>query len=105
MGKRIYVGNLPFTSTEDELRDFFVNYSVTEVKIITDKDTGRPRGFAFVELDSDVAVQEAVAELDGTVLGGRTLKVNEAQERQGRGRGHERRDDRSDRGRGRRDDR
>ncbi len=110
MGKRIYLGNVPFEATEQDIRTFFTGFNVTEVKIITDKETGRPRGFVFVELDSEGAVQEAVADLDGTDMGGRTLKVSEALDKPrgnsggGRGSGRERRDDRRNGdGRGRRD--
>lgn len=80
--KSIYVGNLPFTATEDEVRDLFAQYGeVNEVRIITDRDTGRPRGFGFVRMspaDADTAIEA----LNGTELGGRTLRINEAEERQ-----------------------
>jgi cold-inducible RNA-binding protein len=85
--KRIYVGNIPFTTTEAELRDLFGRHgSVESVKVITDRETGRPRGFAFVEMDANGA-GEAIRALDGTELGGRSLRVNEAQERSGGGGG------------------
>ena len=87
MFKRIYVGNIPFTTTEAELRDLFGRHgSVESVKVITDRETGRPRGFAFVEMDASGA-GEAIRALDGTELGGRSLRVNEAQERSGGGGG------------------
>lgn len=87
MGRRIYVGNLPFQTSEEELRNTFAaNGEVVDVKIITDRETGRPRGFAFVEMASDEEASAAISALNGTVLNGRTLTVNEAQERTG-GRG------------------
>ena len=82
MGRRIYVGNIPFTSTEDELRELFGRHgSVDSVAVITDRETGRPRGFAFVEMSEESAASDAIRALDGTELGGRPLRVNEAQER------------------------
>ncbi len=82
--KSIYVGNLPFTSTEDELRGLFEQYGeVLSVKLISDRETGRPRGFGFVEMeDSDASA--AIEALNGQELGGRTLRINEAQERKPR---------------------
>ncbi len=80
--KKIYVGNLPFTSTEDELRTLFARHgSVESVAVITDRETGRPRGFAFVEMADATAAADAIKALDGTQLGGRALRVNEAQDR------------------------
>lgn len=103
MGRRAYVGNCPFTADEAQIRDFFRDYEVTEVKIVTDRENGRPRGFCFVEFATEDQLQNAVHELDGSEMGGRTLKVNEAQERSG-GRGGSRQShDRGDRGRGRGD--
>jgi RNA recognition motif-containing protein len=82
MGKKIYVGNLPFSSTEEELRELFGRHgSVDSVKVITDRETGRPRGFAFVEMSEASAAADAIKALDGTQLGGRALKVNEAQDK------------------------
>ena len=79
--KKIYVGNLSWSSTEAELRDFFGQVgAVHSVAVITDRETGRSRGFAFVEMD-DSDAQKAISELDGRELGGRPLRVNEAQER------------------------
>ncbi len=79
--KSIYVGNLPFSASEDELRTMFSSYgNVQSVKIVTDRDTGKPRGFAFVQMDADRAAT-AVQELNGRQMGGRTLRINEAQER------------------------
>lgn len=88
MGKKLYVGNLPFSSTEEELRELFGRFgSVDSVSVITDRDTGRPRGFAFVEMSEPSAAAEAIKALDGTQLGGRSIKVNEAQEKQRSGGG------------------
>jgi cold-inducible RNA-binding protein len=89
MGTRLYVGNLPFDVDESQLRTLFggAGRSVTEVKIITDRDTGRARGFAFVEMGSQEEAQAAVKELSGTEMGGRALTVNEARERESRGSG------------------
>ena len=82
MSKKIYVGNLPFTSTEADLKDVFGRHGgVASVAVITDRETGRPRGFAFVEMEDANAAQEAIRALDGTDLGGRNIKVNEAEER------------------------
>jgi len=82
MGKKIYVGNLPFSATEDELRELFERHgSVESVKVITDRETGRPRGFAFVEMSEASAATNAIRALDGTTVGGRALKVNEAQDK------------------------
>jgi RNA recognition motif-containing protein len=84
MGTRLYVGNLPFDVDESQLRTLFVGggRAVTEVKMITDRETGRPRGFAFVEMGSQADAEAAVRELNGTQCGGRALTVNEARERE-----------------------
>lgn len=83
MATRVYVGNIPFSSTEHDLRDFFASCGeVLRVDMVNDRDTGRPRGFAFVDLD-DAAAREALA-LNGTNFGGRKLVVNHAKERQGK---------------------
>ena len=82
MSKKIYVGNLPFTSSEDELRETFGRHgAVDSVAVITDRETGRPRGFAFVEMAEESAAADAIRALDGSDLGGRNIKVNEAQEK------------------------
>ena len=88
MGNRLFVGNIPFATSEDQLRDLFAaeGREVREVKIVTDRDTGRSRGFAFVEMGNDSQAQDAIAALNGRDLGGRKIVVNEAQERSG-GRG------------------
>jgi RNA recognition motif-containing protein len=83
MGNRLYVGNLPFSADEDQVRELFGqnDRTVTEVKLITDRDTGRPRGFGFVEMGSSEEADAAIRELDGYSMDGRALKVNEARER------------------------
>jgi RNA recognition motif-containing protein len=76
----IYVGNCSYDVTEQQLRDVFAAYGeVNTVNVITDRATGRPRGFAFVEMSDRGAAQAAIRGVNGTDLGGRTLKVNEAQ--------------------------
>ncbi len=86
MGKRLYVGNLSWDTTEDTLRLAFEQDSrtVNEVHIVADRDTGRPRGFAFVEMGSDADAQTCIEALDGAELDGRNIKVNEAKEREKR---------------------
>jgi RNA recognition motif-containing protein len=88
LSKKLYVGNIPFSATEDELRTVFERHgAVASVNVITDRETGRARGFAFVEMDDASAADEAIRALDGSDLGGRNLRVNEAQDKQsGRGR-------------------
>jgi len=77
--KNIYVGNLSFDATEDQVRGIFEQYGPVErVSIITDRDTGQPRGFAFVEMPDDDSAGKAMEALNGTNLGGRNLTVNEA---------------------------
>jgi RNA recognition motif-containing protein len=83
LSKKLYVGNLPFTTTEAELRAAFERHgNVDSVNVITDRETGRSRGFAFVEMDDASAADDAMRALDGSDLGGRNLKVNEAKDRQ-----------------------
>ncbi len=85
---RLYVGNLPFTATEDDIRDAFADHgTVQSVSVITDRETGRPRGFAFVEMSTDQEAQTAVDEMDGRDFGGRSLRVNIARPRESRGGG------------------
>ena len=87
MSKKLYVGNLSFSNTEEDLKSLFGRHgSVESVNVIMDRETGRPRGFAFVEMAEGSAAQDAIRALDGTDFGGRTIKVNEAQDRQGGGR-------------------
>jgi RNA recognition motif-containing protein len=81
--KKIYVGNIPFSTTESELEQLFSQHgTVSSVKVITDRETGRSRGFAFVERD-DASADAAIRALDGTDFGKRSLRVNEAREREG----------------------
>lgn len=80
--KNLYVGNLPFDTTEDALRDLFVAFGeVQQIRIMTDRDTGRSRGFAFVEMAQDDHAEKAIAALNGKDFGGRALTVNEARPR------------------------
>ncbi|MBV9340553.1 MAG: RNA-binding protein [Acidobacteria bacterium] len=77
--KNLYVGNLPHSTTEAELRNLFeVHGSVEKITLITDRDTGRSRGFGFVEMTNAGEAEKAIAALNGTDLGGRTLTINEA---------------------------
>jgi len=86
--KRLYVGNLSFDSTEDDVRDAFSAFGeVTSTHMVTDRDTGRPRGFGFVEMADSEQADAAIAGLNGTNLGGRDLTVNEARPRPERGGG------------------
>jgi RNA recognition motif-containing protein len=88
MGKKLYVGNLPFSATEDELREVFERHGkVDSVSVITDRETGRARGFGFVEMADASAASDAIRALDGTQMGGRALKVNEAQDKRSGGGG------------------
>jgi cold-inducible RNA-binding protein len=86
--KNIYVGNLPFTTSDTELQDLFATHgAVSRVNVVMDRDTGRPRGFAFVEMTNDDEGGKAIEALNGTQLGGRSLTVNEARPREPRGGG------------------
>ena len=89
MGTRLYVGNLPFSADEDTVRDLFSqeDRQVTEVKLITDRDTGRPRGFGFVEMANSEDADAAISSLNGFSMDGRALTVNEAKERSSGGGG------------------
>src|SRR6516165_10273012 len=88
-GARLYVGNLSFNTTEGSLKQVFeqAGHKVVEVKLVTDRDTGQPRGFGFVEMASAADAQAAISDWDGQELDGRTLKVSVAQERSGGGGG------------------
>ncbi|MBK7583509.1 MAG: RNA-binding protein [Myxococcales bacterium] len=82
MNNRLYVGNLAFHTTEDVLQNVFAKIgSVTEAKLVIDRETGRSRGFGFVTMGSPDDAQRAISELNGADLDGRALKVNEAEER------------------------
>ena len=81
MTKSLYVGNLPWSATEDDVRDLFAPYGeVTSVKLVSDRETGRARGFGFVEMEEPGATA-AIEALDNASFGGRTLRVNEAKPR------------------------
>lgn len=85
---KLYVGNLSFSTTEDELKDAFSDFgTVDSVHVITDRETGRSKGFGFVEMSDDSEAKNAIAELNGKELGGRDLKVNEARPKEDRPRG------------------
>lgn len=89
MGLKLYVGNLPFETTETELQELFERAgTVTSVNLVRDMATGRLRGFAFVEMGNDEQAQRAIAELNQSQLGGRTLTVNEARPKPERSGGH-----------------
>ena len=91
MTKNVYVGNMSFDTTEATLRQAFEAYGeVTTVNIITDRYSGRPRGFAFVEMADDEAARAAIAALNGQDLDGRTLKIDEAKPRRSSGGGGDR---------------
>ncbi len=89
MSKRLFVGNLSWDTQEDDLIAAFEQdgRSVASARIMTDRDTGRPRGFAFVEMGSEADAQAAIQAMDGVELDGRALRVNEAEERQPRSSG------------------
>ena len=105
--KNIFVGNLSFNTNEDELRQAFEPYGqVDRVSILTDRDTGRSRGFGFVEMANNEDAEKAIAALNGSQLGGRTINVNEARpktERSGAGGGGRDRGERGSRGGAQRD--
>jgi len=84
--KNIFVGNLSFGATEQDLRSLFEAYGAVErVNLVTDRDSGQPRGFAFVEMTNDAEAEKAIAGLNGTDLGGRAINVNEARPKPERG--------------------
>jgi len=88
LGKKLYVGNIPFTTTEDDLREAFGRHGgVASVNVITDRETGRSRGFAFVEMEEESAAEDAIRGLDGSDFGGRNIRVNEAHDKRGGGGG------------------
>ncbi len=85
MGRKLYVGNLPYTATEQDLSEKFAACGTVEsAKMITDRDTGRSKGFGFIEMASDAEAQAAIESLDGTDYDGRPMKVNEARPQQRR---------------------
>ncbi len=88
MGNRIYVGNLSFQSDSTALREAFSEFGeVTDVHVVSDRETGQSRGFGFVTMGSSEAAQKAIEQMNGAILEGRALRVNEAEERQSGGRG------------------
>src|SRR5262249_21653135 len=89
MGTRVYIGNLSFNTNEDSLRSLCAadGRNVSKVSIVTDRETGQPRGFAFVDFASEKDAQAAIAAMNGVQLDGRALTVNEAREREQRGGG------------------
>jgi cold-inducible RNA-binding protein len=93
MGTRLFVGNLPFSAEEQQIRELFERNDlvVEDVKLITDRDTGRPRGFGFVEMGNSEDADKAIQALNGYEMDGRQLNVNEARERSGGGGGGGRR--------------
>jgi RNA recognition motif-containing protein len=88
MGNRLYVGNLSFNADNDSVRAAFAPFGeITDVHVVSDRETGQSRGFGFVTMGSAEAAQKAISEMNGAMLDGRALKVNEAEERQNRGGG------------------
>ena len=88
MGRKLFVGGLSFNTTDDGLREGFARFGeISEAKVIMDRDTGRSRGFGFVTFNDEQAARTAMSEMDGTDFEGRTIKVNEAQDKQGGGGG------------------
>ncbi len=88
MGRKLYVGNLSYNVTEEQLRGMFAPYgSVQTAQVIMDRDTGRSKGFGFIELGSDQEAQAAIAGMNGQMIDGRSLTVNEAKPKEDRPRG------------------
>src|ERR671928_1773473 len=86
MGNKLYVGNLAYSVRDDSLQQAFSEFgTVTSAKVMMDRDTGRSKGFGFVEMGSDAEAQAAIAALSGQMVGGRSLTVNEAKPREDRG--------------------
>lgn len=86
MGNKLYVGNLAYSISERQLEQLFSEYgAVQSAKIITDRDTGQPKGFAFVEMGSDAEAKAAIDGLNGKDVDGRAIKVNEARPKEDRG--------------------
>ena len=87
MGRKLYVGNLPYSATEQTLREAFsASGTVDSVSLITDRDTGQSKGFGFVEMSSDQEAQAATQAMNGKMLDGRQIKVNEAKPKEDRSR-------------------
>jgi RNA recognition motif-containing protein len=88
MGRKLYVGNLPYSATEQSLREAFATSgTVDSVSVITDRDTGQSKGFAFIEMSTDQEAQAATQAMNGKMLDGRQIKVNEAKPKESRGGG------------------
>jgi RNA recognition motif-containing protein len=88
MGRKLYVGNLPYSATAESLREAFAaSGTVDTVSVVTDRDTGQSKGFAFIEMSSDAEAQAATQAMNGKMLDGRQIKVNEAKPRENRGGG------------------
>ena len=87
MSKTLYVGNLPYTTTIEELKGLFSEYNTEDVKVITDRDSGRSRGFGFVHFNYDGEAEKAIKALNGHSLGDRKIVVNEARPRTNRNSG------------------
>ncbi len=82
MAKELFVGNLPFSTTNESLQQHFASFNPTAASVITDRDSGRSRGFGFVKFDDDAQADKAVEELNGKDLDGRPLTVREARPRE-----------------------
>jgi len=88
LNSKVYVGNLPFSATESDLRSLFEKHGpIASVNVIMDRETGRARGFAFVEMEEASDAANAIRALDGSDMGGRPLRVNEAQDKRDGGGG------------------
>ena len=88
MGRKLYVGNLPYSASQESLQETFSQCgTVDSVNVITDRDTGQSKGFGFVEMSNDSEAQKAIQELNGTQIDGREIKVNEAKPKAPRGGG------------------
>lgn len=86
MGNKLYVGNLPFSTTSETLRELFASHGeIASCDVISDRDTGRSRGFGFVEFQNESDAQDAMGALDGADVDGRNLRVNEAQDKRSGG--------------------
>lgn len=81
-GPRLYLGNLPYSATESDIRQFFDGFKVVDVKIVTDRETNRPRGFGFVEVESPSEQKAAIEKLNRQSMGGREIIVSEAKEKE-----------------------
>ena len=85
MSKKVYVGNMNYATTGEQLEDLFAQYgTVLSVNVITDRETNRPKGFAFVEMEDDGAAEAAITSLNNVEIDGRNLRVNEANDRKPR---------------------